>query len=65
MYRLFGVILVSAALLNSIEPAIAQEDEEEKLREELEEIASVDEKVMVPMRDGIRLATDIYRPKDS
>jgi len=26
-------------------------------------IATVDQKVMVPMRDGIRLATDIYRPK--
>ncbi|MCE2612164.1 CocE/NonD family hydrolase [Flavobacteriaceae bacterium D16] len=30
---------------------------------ELEEIAIVDQKVMMPMRDGIRLATDIYRPK--
>ena len=30
---------------------------------ELEEIAIVDEKVMMPMRDGKRLATDIYRPK--
>jgi hypothetical protein len=29
----------------------------------LEEIAIVDQKVMMPMRDGIRLATDIYRPK--
>ncbi len=32
-------------------------------REKLEEIAIIDQKVMVPMRDGIRLATDIYRPK--
>lgn len=30
---------------------------------ELEEIAIVDQKVMMPMRDGIRLATDIYRPR--
>ncbi|HSI69206.1 MAG TPA: CocE/NonD family hydrolase, partial [Gillisia sp.] len=30
---------------------------------QLEEIAIVEEKVMMPMRDGIRLATDIYRPK--
>jgi hypothetical protein len=29
----------------------------------LEEIAIVNQKVMMPMRDGIRLATDIYRPK--
>lgn len=31
--------------------------------EKLQEIAIIDQKVMVPMRDGIRLATDIYRPK--
>lgn len=30
---------------------------------ELERLAVVDRKVMMPMRDGIRLATDIYRPK--
>jgi len=33
------------------------------LRNQLEEIAIIDQKVMMPMRDGIRLATDIYRPK--
>jgi len=32
-------------------------------KERLEEIAVIDQKVMVPMRDGKRLATDIYRPK--
>ncbi|GLR15543.1 CocE/NonD family hydrolase [Portibacter lacus] len=31
--------------------------------EALKEIAIVDQKVMMPMRDGVRLATDIYRPK--
>ncbi len=30
---------------------------------QLQEIAVVDQKVMMPMRDGIRLATDIFRPK--
>ncbi|MFT4576787.1 MAG: putative CocE/NonD family hydrolase [Polaribacter sp.] len=34
-----------------------------KILQELEEIAIVDQKVMVTMRDGIRLSTDIYRPK--
>jgi len=29
----------------------------------IEEIADVELKMMVPMRDGVRLATDIYRPK--
>ena len=29
----------------------------------LAEVAVIDQKVMIPMRDGVRLATDIYRPK--
>jgi uncharacterized protein len=29
----------------------------------LDSIAIIEQKVMMPMRDGIRLATDIYRPK--
>lgn len=31
--------------------------------EDIEEIAIIDQKLMMPMRDGIRLSTDIYRPK--
>ncbi|HSI75976.1 MAG TPA: CocE/NonD family hydrolase [Lunatimonas sp.] len=37
--------------------------QEASILQQLEEIAIVDQKVMMPMRDGIRLATDIYRPK--
>ena len=32
---------------------------------ELEKIAIIDRKVMMPMPDGVRLATDIYRPKNA
>src|SRR5687767_12009835 len=32
---------------------------------ELHSIAVVERKVMMPMRDGVRLATDIYRPKNA
>src|SRR6202789_2102962 len=32
---------------------------------ELESIAIIDRKVMVPMRDGKKMAADIYRPKDT
>jgi hypothetical protein len=32
---------------------------------ELASIAVIERKVMLPMRDGVRLATDIYRPKDA
>jgi putative CocE/NonD family hydrolase len=31
--------------------------------EALKSIAVIEQKVMVPMRDGVRLSTDIYRPK--
>ncbi len=42
--------------------AFGQEDAE-ALWAEMQDIAIVEQKVMMPMRDGIRLATDIYRPK--
>jgi putative CocE/NonD family hydrolase len=35
------------------------------VEKELQSIAIVERKVMMPMRDGVRLATDIYRPKDT
>ncbi len=41
--------------------SFAQGDPE--ILRKLEEIAVIDQKVMMPMRDGVRLATDIYRPK--
>ena len=49
-------------LILSLSPWVlaAQNDQ---LWETLQELAIVDQKVMLPMRDGVRLATDIYRPK--
>jgi uncharacterized protein len=35
------------------------------LENELQSIAVVERKVMMPMPDGVRLATDIYRPKNA
>ena len=49
-------ILISVAMSLSI---TAQVD----IISQIEEIAFIDQKVMMPMRDGIRLCTDIYRPK--
>lgn len=37
----------------------------EAVEKELESVAAIDRKVMVPMRDGKRMAADIYRPKDT
>ncbi|MGB5204736.1 MAG: CocE/NonD family hydrolase [Eudoraea sp.] len=53
-FQLF-VITFSLGVFNTY----AQDD----IFEKLQEIAIIDQKVMMPMRDGIRLATDIYRPK--
>jgi predicted acyl esterase len=36
-----------------------------QIERELEDVAVIDRKVMVPMRDGVRMAADIYRPKDA
>ena len=36
----------------------------EGIEKQLEEVAVIDRKIMVPMRDGKRMAADIYRPKD-
>lgn len=36
-----------------------------EIEKELQSVAIVERKVMMPMRDGVRLATDIYRPKDT
>jgi len=43
------------------EPLFAQDTA--SIYRKLDSIAVIDQKVMMPMRDGIRLATDIYRPK--
>ena len=65
MNRVVGLCLIFIIACGFLTPALADEDELKELREELEEIAIIEEKMMVPMRDGVRLATDIYRPKDA
>jgi putative CocE/NonD family hydrolase len=41
---------------------IARRDSIERL---LQSIAVVERKLMIPMRDGVRMAADVYRPKDT
>jgi putative CocE/NonD family hydrolase len=59
IYYLSGTILFLITFL--INPKLQAQDD---ILEKLNEIAIIDQKVMVPMRDGVRLATDIYRPKN-
>lgn len=51
--------LITLLFFASSSHLLAQDD----ILAKLEEIAIIDQKVMMPMRDGVRLATDIYRPK--
>jgi len=53
------MLLIFIVLLSNLNTLFAQQT----VKEKLESIAIIEQKVMVPMRDGIRLATDIYRPK--
>jgi putative CocE/NonD family hydrolase len=56
------ILTCLAALLFHHSIAAQEVSEREKLAKVLEDSAIVEKKIMVPMRDGIRLATDVYRP---
>src|SRR3984957_16608786 len=66
-------LLVTAIWLSSFahsQPAAPARDPElvahrNAIEKEIESLAIIDRKVMVPMRDGKRMAADIYRPKDT
>jgi uncharacterized protein len=57
----------AAAILNAQQGSLtaAERAHRWEAEHELESLAVIDRKVMMPMRDGVRLATDIYRPKNA
>src|SRR6266481_793785 len=68
------LLLLTAILLTLLFGAAAQQrpapnpelvKKRNSTEQDLQSIAIVERKVMVPMRDGKRMATDIYRPKDT
>ena len=42
-----------------------QLDKRRAIESELQSIAIVERKLMIPMRDGVKIVTDVYRPKDA
>jgi hypothetical protein len=50
-------------LILLILPVVVFAQQDTDIISKLQEIAIIEQKVMMPMRDGVRLATDIYRPK--
>lgn len=67
---ILGAVLFAVSVSNVLSQNRQARDEElvakrNQIEKELEDIAVIDRKVMVPMRDGKRMAADIYRPKDA
>ncbi len=64
---LVAVTTAAAAVTFAQRGAITPEQAKRRwdLEKELASLAIIERKVMMPMRDGVRLATDIYRPKDT
>ena len=66
---LAGILLLGVAASAAAQPGAGMTPEAKArrwaLEKELDSLAIIERKLMLPMRDGIRLATDVYRPKDS
>src|SRR3954468_17077312 len=61
------MIAVSSAAMLAQQGTLSAADKQRRIdtEAELQSIAVVDRKVMMAMPDGVRLATDIYRPKNA
>ncbi|MBV9145691.1 MAG: acylase, partial [Acidobacteria bacterium] len=63
------VLLLFATVATAQQPQATLSAEEvakrNRIEKELESIAIIDRKVMVPMKDGKRMAADVYRPRDT
>ncbi len=66
---LAGILLLGVAASAAAQPGAGMTPEAKArrwaLEKELDSLAIIERKLMLPMRDGIRLATDVYRPRDS
>src|SRR5689334_12355071 len=61
------VLTVASAFVRAQQQGTLSAAEKQRrwdLENELQSIAVVERKVMMPMPDGVRLATDLYRPKN-
>jgi putative CocE/NonD family hydrolase len=61
-----NLVFICLVLATLVGVGSAEDEAEiEKLEKNLAAVASIEKKVMIPMRDGVRLATDIYLPRDA
>ena len=61
---LLGAVLLLPLALRAQRPDAELIDKRNATEKELESVAIIDRKLMIPMRDGKRMAADVYRPKD-
>ncbi|MEL6836051.1 MAG: CocE/NonD family hydrolase [Bacteroidota bacterium] len=60
---MFRITYRAAVLAGCLFLTIGLFAQESEAYQKLAEIAEIEQKVMMPMRDGVRLATDVFRPK--
>src|SRR5438132_1612511 len=67
MFATIAATVVADGLARAQQGTLTAQQRTQRIEteQELESLAIVDRKVMMPMPDGVRLATDIYRPKIS
>ena len=60
-----AAVMLATSLLPAQQGTLTPADQQRRkdLEAKLQDIAVVERRVMIPMKDGVRLATDIYRPK--
>src|SRR6185437_15193715 len=61
---MLGAVLLLPFALRAQRPDAELIDKRNAMEKELESVATIDRKLMIPMRDGKRMAADVYRPKD-
>ncbi len=59
------LVLTSTAFAQPAPLSAADKQKRIDTEKELQSVAIVERKVLIPMRDGVRLATDIYRPREA
>ncbi len=64
---LIAAVVFATTVLPAQQGTLSPADQQRRkdLEAELHDIAIVERRVMIPMKDGVRLATDIYRPKNA
>src|SRR5512146_2577664 len=73
MSKLLDTVLIAGFVALGFTSAVAQQRgaltpeqiaRRNDVEKQLEDIAIIDRKLMIPMRDGVRMSTDVYRPKN-